>query len=207
MIDILIGIHIIFGSLALLSGAMVLIRRKGNPTHKGIGKLYVISGTLGTIVSLIIASSPGHYSLFLFTLGILTLYFLIGGFFAFRISTKQLKGLSLTMIVTSAVMMLYAFYLFFQAMYFSGGVLIFCGLIGLSNAYLVDYNIFVKQGTKFKARHRTSLHISKMIGSYIAMTTAFVVVNNILYFSILNWIIPALMGGFLIRHFIRANRE
>ncbi|WP_417363079.1 hypothetical protein [Galbibacter sp.] len=207
MINILISIHIAFGSLALLSGALILILKKGNSVHKRIGKLYFVTGFLGTTVSLIIASSPDHYSLFLFTLGILTLYFLIGGFFAFKISTKQLKGLSLTMMVTSLIMILYAFYLFYHTSFGSGSILLFCGLMGMANAYLVDYRIFIKQGTTFKGRHRNSLHFSKMIGSYICMTTAFVVVNNIMYYGILNWILPALIGSLLIGHYIRVNRR
>ena len=205
MTNILISIHIVFGSLALLTGAMVLFLKKGNALHKRIGKLYFIAGFLGTIISLIIASSPNHYNLFLFTIGILTLYFLLGGFFAFKINAKQLKVLALTMIVTAVVMILYAFYQFSQGSITSGIILIFFGLLGAANSYLVDYRIFIKQGRKLTTKNRISLHIGKMIGSSIAMSTAFVVVNNIFYFRILNWILPAIIGSFLIRHYIRAN--
>lgn len=205
MINILITIHIVFGSLALLSGALVLLLKKGNALHKRIGKLYFMTGFLGTIFSLIIASSPNHYNLFLFTIGILTLYFLLGGFFAFKINKKQLKILALTMIVTAVVMILYALYLLYKGRITSGIILIFFGLLGTANAYLVDYKIIIKQSGKITINKRISLHIGKMIGSYIAMSTAFVVVNNIFYFRILNWILPAIIGSFLIRHYLRTN--
>lgn len=205
MINILITIHIVFGSLALLSGALVLLLKKGNALHKRIGKLYFMIGFLATIFSLIIASSPNHYNLFLFTIGILTLYFLLGGFFAFKINKKQLKILALTMIVTAVVMILYALYLLYKGHITSGIILIFFGLLGTANAYLVDYRIIINQRGKITINKRISLHIGKMIGSYIAMSTAFVVVNNIFYFRILNWILPAIIGSFLIRHYLRTN--
>src|SRR5690606_13884011 len=157
-----------------------------------IGKLYFMTGFLGTILSLIIASSPNHYNLFLFTIAILTLYFLLGGFFAFKINKKQLKILALSMFVTAVVMILDALYLLYKGRIASGIVLVFFGLLGTANAYLVDYRIIIKQSGKITINKRISLHIGKMIGSFIAMSTAFVVVNNIFYFRILKWILPAI---------------
>ena len=114
--------------------------------------------------------------------------------------------LVLIMITASFIMFIYSLFLFWKAEITSGIILLFFGLIGIANSYLVDYRIYIKgDNLSLKREHKMSLHIGKMVGSFIAMSTAFVVVNNIFYFRLLNWILPAIIGGFLIRHYIKSN--
>ncbi|MEO8773181.1 MAG: DUF2306 domain-containing protein, partial [Gelidibacter sp.] len=51
------------------------------------------------------------------------------------------------------------------------------------------------------------LHLGKMLGGYIAASTAFVVVNQF-FPSVYSWFIPGIVGGFIIVYWIRkVNRK
>ena len=69
---ILLVIHIISGSIGLLTGTTNLIRKKGDKSHKKIGLFFLygmlINGVSGLLMSLI------HFNFFLFIVGVFSIY-------------------------------------------------------------------------------------------------------------------------------------
>ena len=74
-IQILIYIHATFGGIALLTGLISIIAKKGKPIHKKFGLVFFYSMILSGIIAMIVAVLPKHESPFLFVVGVFSLYF------------------------------------------------------------------------------------------------------------------------------------
>ncbi len=187
----LIFSHVTLGGLAFLIGAIALISKKGSPLHKLTGKLFTISMVVSVSIAVIVSMLPGHVSPTMFHIGLLTLYFLIGGnrSLAFKNPNPRLitdRILAYTIIIVSLIIMSYSVIL-------DGNLhplrTVF-GTIGIGFG-IVDILLF-RQSKNIKSKWLI-LHISKMLGGYTAAVTAFFVAQNILtgYF---NWFAPTAMG-------------
>lgn len=200
IIQLLIYSHALFGGIALLSGLISLIVKKGKNTHKKSGKLFYYCMLLSALTALIIASLPQHKSPFLFAVGIFSSYFIITGYRALRFKNKNInlktdKLISWIMIVTAILMILYN-PLVHQKINI---VLTVFGSIGFifSTRDLMLYKNLNKLNNDW-----LKLHLGKMIGGYISATTAFVVVNNF-FPSFYGWFIPGTIGGIYIIYWIK----
>tara|TARA_R110000868_G_scaffold216817_2_gene466973 strand:+ start:199 stop:429 length:231 start_codon:yes stop_codon:yes gene_type:complete len=69
---IVLALHIIFGTTGLLLGTTVLLRKKGDRLHKNLGKIFT-TAMVGTGLAAFYLSYV-HPNLFLFTIGIFTIY-------------------------------------------------------------------------------------------------------------------------------------
>ena len=67
--EILIYIHAGFGGIALLTGGIALIVKKGNNIHKKSGKIFYYSMLLSALISFVVSTLPNHKSPFLFSIG------------------------------------------------------------------------------------------------------------------------------------------
>jgi uncharacterized membrane protein len=85
-------IHAPLGGIALLTGGITLIVKKGNRLHKKSGKVFFYSMILSAIAALIISILPNHESPFLFSIGVFSAYFLLTGL---RSLNYKHKGFSL----------------------------------------------------------------------------------------------------------------
>jgi uncharacterized membrane protein len=200
IIQILIYFHALFGCVALLSGFISLIAKKGKKTHKKSGKLFYYCMLLSALTALIIASLPQHESSFLFAIGIFSSYFIITGYRALRfknrnISLKTDKIISLVMIFTAILMILYN-PLVHQKINI---VLTVLGIVGL---IFSTRDLILYKNTDQLNKVWLKLHLGKMIGGYISATTAFVVVNNF-FSSFYGWFVPGTIGGFYIIYWIK----
>ncbi len=204
-IDILILIHAIFGGIGLLAGTLSLISKKGKFLHRKSGLIFVFSMLISTIVSMIIAVQPNHISTFLLSIGILTIYFTLGGYLALRYKKKHVnliadKCLALAMLVIGIAMMSHPLYL-------DGGglniVMFVFGVLGVVFA-VRDFKHFSKHEELHK--HWLTLHIGKVTGGYISAFTAFIVVNQLIP-GIVGWILPGLIGGIFIAFSIRKVKK
>lgn len=71
LIKTLIYIHAFFGGLGLIAGVISILVRKGGKLHKLWGKIFSVGMITSSLLSLIVASFPGHENMFLFLIGIL----------------------------------------------------------------------------------------------------------------------------------------
>jgi uncharacterized membrane protein len=198
-IQILIYTHALFGGIALLSGMVSIVSKKGKIIHRRSGKLFYYSMLFSAAIALLISVLPNHESPFLFSIGIFSSYFILTGYRALNLKSENInltidKMISWTMILTGVLMILFDPVFNNQI----NIVLTVFGIIGL--IFSVRDLILFKNINKLK-RSWLKLHLGKMIGGYISATTAFVVVNNF-FPGYYGWFIPGIIGGIYITYWM-----
>lgn len=195
LFTILLVIHIIAGSIGLFTGTMNIIRKKGDKLHKSMGKFFLysmlVNGFAGLFMSII------HNNQFLLIIAVFSIYMVSTG--QRYLSLKQLnKGqkpqiidwiLSLSMLLFGIGFLLFGGYLVFNTNYF-GTVLLVFGMISILMV-LQDFKNY--QGKNHIKNFWLLVHIQRMVGGYIAATTAFLVVNNTLLPSVVAWLLPTVI--------------
>jgi uncharacterized membrane protein len=195
LFSILLVIHIAAGSIGLFTGTMNIIRKKGDILHKNVGRFFffgmLINGFAGLIMSLI------HTNYFLLIIAVFSIYMVSTG--QRYLSLKKLnKGqkpqaidwiLSVVMLLFGIGFVLFGGYLIFNKNYF-GTVLLVFGVISILMA-LQDFKNY--QGKIEIKNFWLLVHIQRMIGAYIAATTAFLVVNNTILPGVLAWLLPTII--------------
>lgn len=205
IIKILIYCHAFLGSIALFSGFVSLVAKKGNSKHKKAGKMFYYSMLSAALIALIISVLPKHESSFLFSIGIFSSYFILTGYRALRFKNKNLnlktdKIISWTMIITATLMLFYEPLLHQKI----NIVQTTFGIIGL--CFSIRDLVLYKDINKLKTVWLKS-HLGKMTGAYIIAVTAFVIVNDF-FASFYGWFIPGTIGGFYIIYWIKkTNRK
>ncbi len=186
---ILLIIHISCGTIGLLIGSYVLFAKKGDAVHKKTGRVFFYAMVINAFVSLVLAKL--HPNLFLFIVGIFSLYLLFTG-------KRYLQKKTVAHVQTMDWILLWFMFIFgigfvVLGIYYIlnganfGIVPIVFGFLGLRFVYS-DYKNFTGQST-IKNYWLTN-HIQRMIGSYIAAATAFLVVNNTLLPNVVAWLLP-----------------
>lgn len=205
IIKILLLIHIITGTLAMIAGTLSMIARKGGKIHRKSGLIFFYSLLISDVISLFVAVMPEHQNPFLFCIGIFTLYLILGGYLALRYKQKTVnlivdKILSATMLITGLGMILYPIIQF-------GKFNIVLGIFGIVGVILSTVD-FIRYRNKAKLREKyLQLHLTKMIGGFIASITAFIVANGMLS-GLIGWLSPSVIGGFIITYWmIKLNRK
>ena len=87
-IQILIYIHAFFGGIGLITGMISIFVKKGGFKHKKTGKIFSISMIISSMISLVVARMPNHENLFLFLIGIFTIYMILAGNRALTLRNK-----------------------------------------------------------------------------------------------------------------------
>ena len=188
---ILIFIHAGFGGIALISGAISLLTKKGNNLHKKSGKVFFYTMLISVLMSLIIAVIPNHKSSFLFFIGLFSLYFIIGGYRSLKFKKKDISIrfdniLAYSIIVTGIIMIIYPIILENVI----NTVLLVFGIIALIFG-IIDF-LLLKNKDKLR-KNWLKIHLSKMISGYVAAMTAFVVVNQWIP-GVWAWFTPGIFG-------------
>jgi len=202
IITIFIYIHAFFGGLGLLTGIGNTLVKKGSPIHKKLGKLFSIGMFTSSIISLPIACMPNHENIFLFLIGLFTIYLVLVGNRAltFKPTLKEKatlldKIISGSMLLVSIFMILLGIIGFFKRM--DNNILyLFFGGFGLIMT-IKDF-IFFKT---FKQKKKAWLanHISKIVGALIASVTAFIVAGLGIG-NLISWILPSVIGTIYITY-------
>jgi uncharacterized membrane protein len=200
IIQILIYSHAFFGGIALISGLVSLMAKKGKITHRKSGKLFFYSMLSSALTALIISILPRHENPFLFSIGIFSSYFIITGYRALNFKNKNpnLKTdiiISWIMIITAILMLLYNPIVNQKI----NIVLTAFGTIGL---IFSTRDLMLFRNTDKLNKDWLKLHLGKMIGGYISATTAFVVVNEF-FPSFYGWFIPGIIGGIYTAYWIK----
>ncbi|HEY3406373.1 MAG TPA: hypothetical protein VGK59_23455 [Ohtaekwangia sp.] len=203
-IKILIYIHAFCGGLGLVTGIVSVWARKGGLPHRKAGKVFSYAMGASSLISLFVSRMPGHENLFLFLIGVFTLYMVLAGNRALTFKSKvKVKAdlldylISGTMLVISVIMIGLGLWAIIQK---SEGILyIFFGGFGLLMT-LNDFRMFRTFAENKDARLRS--HLGRMIGALIASTTAFMIAGlNIPTLFI--WIMPSILGTIYIIYWSR----
>ena len=199
-ITILIYIHAFLGGLGLITGIGSVIAKKGGKPHKKMGKIFSYAMITSSLISLIIARMPNHENLFLFLIGIFTIYMVLAGNRALTFKNKAKnkanildQGISGIMLIASMGMLVIGMIGLFQKNDASILYLFFGGFGALLT--IKDYQMFMNF-TKNKNMWLKN-HLGRMIGALIASFTAFMVAGLHIG-TIFIWLTPTILGTFYI---------
>ena len=202
--EVLIYIHAALGGIALLAGAIALISKKGNSTHKKAGRIFFYTMLSSALLSLVVASLPGHLSPFLFSIGLFSSYFIISGYrsLGFKRPGNSLmwdKILAFSIVLIGLVMISYPLLL-------QGELNIILAVFGgLGLVFGLRDMRLLKQPKQLR-KQWLKLHLGKMTGGYIAAVTAFLVVNQVLP-ELMNWFLPTVVGSIYIGYWMSGLRK
>lgn len=188
--QLLLGAHITGGGAGLLSGTIILFLRKGDSRHKTLGKVFYWSMNLASVAALIL--SRLHPNDFLFIVGIFTLYMNLTGkaYLRFKQPGSTFSRFELVVLTSMALAALYfiinGILLVTNTSSF-GWVYITFGFISIGFLFN-DFN-FLKGKSKIKNQWLLS-HLQRMLGTYIASVTAFLVVNIHFQPGFVVWLLP-----------------
>lgn len=184
-------VHVLCGSISLFMGLAILLMPKGNNRHRKLGNAYFYMMMLAGISAIVLSGL--HSNSFLFIVGIFTLYMLISG--KRYISYSPQKPLKWSDYLTTILMAVFGLMFIATGIYDLikgnnfGIVLLVFG--GISEFFVgTDVRFFMK---KIPEVSKFPTHLQRMIGSYIAATTAFLVVNNTLLPGLVAWLLPTVV--------------
>lgn len=189
---ILLITHIACGGASLILGLIQLIIKKGDKRHKLIGNIYFFVMLTAALVAL--PMSYLHPNYFLFIIGVFTSYMLLTGKRYLKKKTNsEIRfidwALTFLMLFFGIAFFGFGVYNIVEANYF-GIVLLVFGSISILFV-IQDFKNF-KGKSKIK-NYGLTTHLQRMIGSYIASATAFLVVNNKILPDVFVWLLPTIL--------------
>jgi uncharacterized membrane protein len=197
-IKILIYIHAFFGGFGLITGIGSIMVKKGGLLHKRMGNLFSIGMVTSSLISIPICWMPNHQNIFLFLIGLFTIYLVISGNRALAFKRKLKadfidKLISGSMLFFSVVMIGIGLYCQFKSI--ENGILFtFFGGFGF---YMTVKDFIFFRNLSETNKNWLSKHIGKMIGALIASITAFIIAG-IGIGNVIAWMTPSILGTFYI---------
>lgn len=187
LVTVFLYLHIITGFLALATGALALIARKGN-------KIHVLSGRSYTVLMLLVAGSALALSLlksntFLLLIALFAMYQTITGYRAVTNKSQRPSWFDWLVMLLGIAAGVYMILTWNLILIVFGSISVFLTFLDL-RTYLV-----VLSGRSLPQLVWLRRHIGFMTGAYIATFTAFVVVN-IRFEALpwLPWLAPTIVG-------------
>ena len=185
-------IHVLTGVVALTTGVIALISLKGSKNHRKSGVIFYYSMNIVAVTAIVM--SVMHPSVFFLQIGLFTFYMNYMGKRAVK-NKRMIPSRSDILVVILGVI--------------NTGFMLYMGnlittVFAIISAFLVstDIKVFYTTLRKRELRPQTWLvhHIGRMIGAYIATSTAFLVVNLPVFFipRWIPWLAPSILGGILI---------
>lgn len=204
IIQIFIYIHAFFGGVGLIAGIGSIITKKGSKQHKLFGKFFTIGMLTSSLISIPIAWMPNHENLFLFLIGVFTVYLVLAGNRALSFKKGKVNASTFDRLI-SGIMLLFSVVMIVLGVYGlikgnSGNILfVFFGGFGLLLT-IRDFQFY----KSFKEKKNLWLinHISRIVGAFIASVTAFLIAG-VSFESILAWVLPSIIGTIYIIFWIR----
>ena len=188
---LLLAVHIIGGSIALLSAAIPLATKKGGSQHKFFGKLYV-GGMLGVFLSAL-PLAVLKINVFLFLIGIFSFYLVFSGFRFARNRTGRPKicdWIAVSLMLLSAIGMWVASYSFYSAENDQWVTLFIFGAIATILGTTDSVTWAKREAT---GKKRITRHLTNMMAGTIATVTAVLVVNVATDPVWIAWIAPTVV--------------
>ncbi|MFK7798244.1 MAG: DUF2306 domain-containing protein [Aureispira sp.] len=204
----LIIVHVILGGLALGAGSLVLLLKKGDQRHQKIGKVFYGSMLCSALISCFVAVLPNHENIFLFCIGLFTIYLLLAGRrgLNFRQENPVLewdKRLALGLGIVGLLLLTFPILLYQKPNIITSVFGVVCLYFGLSDLRML------RRPKVLKAQW-LQIHLGKTVGAYLASVTAFVVVNNVFAVPMWNWFAPSIIGTIYILYWnrqLKKNKE
>jgi uncharacterized membrane protein len=172
-------LHIIGGTVALLTGTINLVRHKGDKNHKLVGKFFTYGMLAAGFSSLVL--SYLHPSYFLFIVGVFTIYLASTGnrYIYLKMLGKDQHPaiidwlITICMAVTAVIFIGVGVKNLIVSNNF-GIVLIVFGVLGFR---FVKTDLDNYRGKPKAKNYWLLVHLQRMTGAYTAAITAFIVVN------------------------------
>jgi len=203
-------LHIVGGSVGLLTGMLNVLRNKGDKNHKFVGKVFLISMIISGVSALVLASIHTNY--FFFIVGVFTLYMIGSGqLYLKRHNNRALARLKWT--ITTLMLIAGILFVGFGVVFLIktnlfGLVFLTFGCLGLIFVIQDINNRKEKSGVR---NFWLIAHLQRMTGGFIAAFTAFLVVNE-KYFpeiipSLVYWLLPTIILTPLITQWSRRYQK
>lgn len=202
--QLLIYIHASFGGIALLSGTLAILFKKGSPNHKKAGKIFYLSLLIGSLIAIGITQFPNHYNPFLFSIGIFSLYLLLSGYRALRYKAA-IPSLKIDTMISST-MLLISLLMISLPLLQNGKLNIVLSVFGGIGLFSAIRDLRFYQNPEKLRKNWLRLHLGNMMGAYIASFTAFIVVNDFLP-SLVGWLGPTVLGFIYIIYWNRKLKK
>lgn len=209
LFQILLVLHIAGGSLGLLAGTIAASVLKGRKWHLLAGKLFFYGMFVAAISSLVITNLPGHENVFLFAVAGFTLYMASSGYRMIILRRKHDNGHVGFSWVDYLVLIFGLTFGLFLCLLAIKGVLkgkllgLVPSVFGLLCLWFSSADLALIAGKKIINQTWLYNHIIRMIGALVAAYTAFLVVNVHVQQGWILWLVPALVGTFVIIFFMR----
>lgn len=199
MFTLLLYLHITTGGITLASGLIAILSKKGSVAHKKSGKVFYWCMLTSAFIGIIITLLPNHKNPFLLAIGLFSSYFVLSSYQALRYktSTENLikdKLVSYSMLIIGLSMVILPVLL-------QNTINIILTIFGTVGAFFAFRDILLFRKPKQLKQDWLKLHLGKMMGAYIAATTAFVVANNLLP-GVYGWLLPSVPGSLYITYWM-----
>jgi len=202
--DIVLWLHIVCGGALLLLGLLQIIFKKGGKRHRDLGKFYVILMLFVCGSALFISSkeimrqnSIGH--LFLFVIALFSQYAVVSGYLLGKFKSNRSFFLGKIVVVYAWVNV--AAFACLTALFWSsfGWICLVFGTLQLLGA-LEDTKYYWTSSNKLRkgTRYWLYTHSGRMLGSYIAAVTAFLINVIECPYPLVLWLGPTVIGSALI---------
>lgn len=213
----MVYIHIISGFLALFCGAIAILTKKGKGIHVLVGRIFFWAMILVAVSALYL--SVVNVIPFLFLIAILSFYLTWTGYKAIHWKNKKLPSaiywfdtITMHLVGLFGILMIALSVLTFLDIHVNdviSSLRIVLMIFGIGTVIftLEDLASFYGKSSPSKFIWMYS-HIGRMLGSYIATFTAFLVVNGQFFPSpLIAWLGPTVVGTPLIFYWIRVYRK
>lgn len=197
MYDVMLWVHIMAGTLALVGGLVAIMTRKGARLHRRSGIVYVLCmivvGVTALVMS-IIRPNP-----FLFAVAIFSAAMALSGWLPARGDNLQLsKMVGIASIVAATLLGVVGMWWVIAGDVFGITAIVF-GLISARFGWQD-----VRRTTERNRQQRIIAHVSAMGGAFIATVSAISAVNLDMLPPLVRWLWPTIIGTPLIFWGIRS---
>lgn len=202
LLDSFRWVHILAGSLALLSGPVAMFNQDGGRIHRQSGKIYFWSMMVIFVTSIVLSVIRANW--FLFMVGIFSTYLITTAYRALSLkklhSGQKAAKVDWIILVVSAVAGLGLLGMGLLLLVRSGNTF---GLVPLVFSLVMlsgvkgDYQRFTVPPAE--KNHWLKKHIIGMMGGYIATITAFLVQNVHTDPAFITWLLPTVIIAPFIR--------
>jgi uncharacterized membrane protein len=218
LIKVFLQIHIATGVLVLILGMLQIVLPKHGKRHRVLGRLYYYGMTSIFLTSIVLClfdyDLPLFSRVFLAVVALFSYYSALMGmrFGKYKVLPKPLltdKIIATCGMLSWLGMLGVGVWCLLNKNYTAAIILdVFSVIFGW--AVITDFRKLVLMNSTdrlFDPRSWLLNHSGRILGSYIAATTAFCVNVSPFPFQILNWLVPSAMGFILIPYFSRKVRK
>lgn len=211
--DLITWLHIAAGMLALVTGLLSMSVKKGGRIHKRSGMIYFICMII--IFATAVPMSLWKSNIFLLLIAIFSVYLTYTGYRSLKMKNPKRDGGAkwFDWLITSIALACGIAMIAYAAIGISKGALAFSTILAVFGGITLAISITdMRHYNKLKRGEQQKMgwfffHIGRMVGAYIATTTAFVT-NNFQELPILmQWLGPTLIGTIAITIWTRKYRR